>query len=458
MAANKRELELKEGLVIKRVKNEASAFYLGLSYEGLCVLRDFNIPVFVYNLLPNEEADIQITYYSKKCCFAKVIKYRNFSPLRECLDNNKKLLYETGSAPLMSLSYDNQLKFKQFIINSLFERNLSYSNVLPIVKSVCQWGYRNKITLQVKYENEKPLLGFFKKYSHDLVQQEELFFGVVSIRNFYKSFLLNPESDFEKKINEIIFKFKPHKITLRSPKSTFRNIEIILQINDEPKEEFVKELEKLNLQETKYKFSIFNKNNKTWTNLLNHAGNKHEIGKLTFNVKNDTFYQINENVMNLIYKQIYDWIPTCKLTNILDSFGGVGTIGLFVASKANTVYTIEINEISTQMAKQNIKENKIDNVIAINADANKWLVDNYKIVDMVIFDPPREGLGKEAISSIIKSKIKRVIYLSCEPKTLVRDLKELINNGYGIKEVQPYDMFPQTHHIETLVLLQKKEI
>ncbi|KJV90956.1 tRNA/rRNA methyltransferase [Mycoplasmopsis arginini] len=77
---------------------------------------------------------------------------------------------------------------------------------------------------------------------------------------------------------------------------------------------------------------------------------------------------------------------------------------------------------------------------------------------MVIFDPPREGLGKEAISSIIKSKIKRVIYLSCEPKTLVRDLKELINNGYEIKEVQPYDMFPQTHHIETLVLLQKKEI
>ncbi|KJV90958.1 hypothetical protein RBEMOGI_1693 [Rickettsia bellii str. RML Mogi] len=95
------------------------------------------------------------------------------------------------------------------------------------------------------------------------MQQEELFFRVVSIRNFYKSFLLNPESDFEKKINEIIFKFKPHKITLRSPKSTFRNIEIILQINDEPKEEFVKELEKLNLQETKYKFSIFNKNNKT---------------------------------------------------------------------------------------------------------------------------------------------------------------------------------------------------
>ncbi|CRH45698.1 Uncharacterised protein [Chlamydia trachomatis] len=95
------------------------------------------------------------------------------------------------------------------------------------------------------------------------MQQEELFFGVVSIRNFYKSFLLNPESDFEKKINEAIFKFKPHKITLRSPKSTFCNIEIILQIENEPKEEFVKELEKLNLQETKYKFSIFNKNNKT---------------------------------------------------------------------------------------------------------------------------------------------------------------------------------------------------
>ncbi|SYV90519.1 tRNA (uracil-5-)-methyltransferase related enzyme [Metamycoplasma alkalescens] len=108
------------------------------------------------------------------------------------------------------------------------------------------------------------------------------------------------------------------------------------------------------------------------------------------------------------------------------------------------------------LAKSNILKNKLKNLEVINDDANDWIVKNAKKIDLAIFDPPREGLKKQSIEAIIQSKIKKIIYLSCDPKTLVRDLKELINNNYLIKEVIPYDMFPQTHHIETLVLLEKK--
>ncbi|WP_238543481.1 class I SAM-dependent RNA methyltransferase [Metamycoplasma alkalescens] len=188
---------------------------------------------------------------------------------------------------------------------------------------------------------------------------------------------------------------------------------------------------------------------------MHHNGIEYQINNFRFNVKNDSFYQINEEIMVLIYQQIFDWIESSNL-NIVDAFSGVGTIGSYIANKANKVYSIEINQIATMLAKSNILKNKLKNLEVINDDANDWIVKNAKKIDLVIFDPPREGLKKQSIEALIQSKIKKIIYLSCDPKTLVRDLKELINNNYLIKEVIPYDMFPQTHHIETLVLLEKK--
>ncbi|MGX9339800.1 23S rRNA (uracil(1939)-C(5))-methyltransferase RlmD [Mycoplasma sp. 2261] len=450
-----RKVELKEGQILKWVKNESKPFYLGLSYEGLGIIRDFKVPIFVYNLLPDEEADIEITYCSKKCCFAKVKKYRTCSLLREKMEPSRVLLYETGSTPLAGINYENQLKFKQYIIKNLFERNLNYTKVLPILESNCQWFYRNKISLQIKYDEKGPKIGFFKKYSHDLVEQTEMELAVVAIREFYKKVLISPKTDFEKDFKNLIFQVKPFKITLRSPKSSFCCIEIILHIKEDLSPENIKLFEALLKDNLSYKVTFFNTTSNKWINLLNHNGIKYELGKLVFNVVNDTFYQINETVMNNIYKKISDWIPSNEL-NVLDAFGGVGTIACFIAHKCRKVYSVEINKKSSLMAIENIKENKISNIEVINDDANKWLILNKEKIDLVIFDPPREGLDSETIKSIKDSDIKKIIYLSCEPKTLVRDLQNITSFGYELIEVQPYDMFPQTQHIETLVLLEKK--
>lgn len=456
MDNNQNKITLKKGLILKKIQNQSN-LNQGLSYEGLCIIRDFDIPIFIYNLLPNEIADIEITYYSKKCCFAKVIKLWNKSSKRKELNNQLKELYESGSSPLLSLSYQDQLNFKQTIINNLFQRNLNYFNVKKIIKSNNQLNYRNKISLQIEYHENQIKFGFYKKHSHQLIAQSDLYLGNSTIKKFYKNILLDPNNQFDQELKKTIFNLKPKKIILRSPSNNNLNeeIEIILILKNHPNKNLIDNLEKINKKISIYKFSIFIENKNHWINLLHHNGIEYQINNFRFNVKNDSFYQINEEIMVLIYQQIFDWIESSNL-NIVDAFSGVGTIGSYITNKANKVYSIEINQIATMLAKSNILKNKLKNLEVINDDANDWIVKNAKKIDLVIFDPPREGLKKQSIEALIQSKIKKIIYLSCDPKTLVRDLKELINNNYLIKEVIPYDMFPQTHHIETLVLLEKK--
>ncbi|ENY69381.1 Hypothetical protein, putative RNA methyltransferase [Metamycoplasma auris 15026] len=447
------KIELKKGLILKNIKNNNSLFD-GLSYEGLCIIRDFEIPIFVYNLLPNESANIEITYYSKKCCFAKVIKLLNVSKERRILNEYEKLLYESGSAPLLSLDYSKQIEFKETLIKKLFARNLNIKEINPIIKSPKEFFYRNKITLQIEYKENEILFGFFKKYSHSLIPQINLLLANKQINNFYKNILLNPQTEIDIKIKETIFSLGPNKITLRSS-NLDNNIEIVLNINKKIEKRLIDELIELNKLKKNYKISIFDELKNKWINLLEHQGIKYQIDNIFFEVKNDSFYQINEELAKLIYKQILDWIPNKNL-NIVDAFSGVGTIACFIANKTKKVYSIEINNNATTQAKRNIEINKISNIEIINADANEWISKNKEAIDLVIFDPPREGLKNKSIEAIIQSQIKQIIYLSCDPKTLIRDLKEFTYSGYSIKKIQSYDMFPQTPHIETLVLIERK--
>lgn len=449
-----KKIKLKKGLVIKNITTQIDDLNLNLSYEGLCVFRECEIPIFVYNLLPGEEADIEITYYSKKCCFAKVIKYHSYSFLRKKLDYYEEQLYKSGSSPLMALEYNNQLKFKQNLVKYLFERNLNYSNISNIVKSPDEFNYRNKITLHVEYSSNKAIFGFYKQHSHKLIQQEKLLLANSKINEFYEEFLSNSSNNKNNELNNFLFDLKPNKITLRSPNLNSNEIELILETSRNINQQAIEKLEIWNSKFLDLKITIFDKKNCKWINLLNHNGIEFKIDDNKFLVKNNTFYQVNESVMYLIYNKIKEWINADNL-NILDAFGGVGTIGIFVSSKSKNVYTVEVNKTSTQNAIKNIQINNASNVVAINADANKWILENYKKIDLAIFDPPREGLGKETIQAIIQSNINQIIYLSCDPKTLIRDLKELTRNDYTIKEVKLYDMFPQTPHVETLCLLSK---
>lgn len=175
------------------------------------------------------------------------------------------------------------------------------------------------------------------------------------------------------------------------------------------------------------------------------------LGK-KFQVGLDSFYQVNSQMAKIAYEDILSFIPDQKV--IFDLFGGAATIGIIVSDKAKKVYSVEINKDSHQDALTNIKLNNIKNVEAILGDANDFVIKSKVRPEVIIVDPARAGLPSESVAAINKSKAELVIYLSCNIETQARDVKALDN--YKIIHVQPYDFFPQTYHIENLVVMKLK--
>ncbi|MCK5806771.1 MAG: class I SAM-dependent RNA methyltransferase [Mycoplasmataceae bacterium] len=175
------------------------------------------------------------------------------------------------------------------------------------------------------------------------------------------------------------------------------------------------------------------------------------LGK-KFTINLNSFYQVNDEMALKAYNHILENINEGDV--VYDLFGGAATIGIIVSDKASKVYSVEINKNSHDDAVKNIETNKADNVEAILGDANAWVRNNSKKADVVIFDPSRSGLSEESVASINDSGVNKIIYLSCNIETQARDIAGFKN--YNIVEMQPYDFFPQTFHIENLIILEKK--
>lgn len=175
------------------------------------------------------------------------------------------------------------------------------------------------------------------------------------------------------------------------------------------------------------------------------------LGK-KFSVGINSFYQVNNEMAEAAYNDIISEINEGDV--VYDLFGGAATIAIHIADKASKVYSVELNKDSHKDALKNIKINKINNVEAILGDANAWVVNNHNKADVVIFDPARSGLSKESAEAINNSNISKIVYLSCNIDSQKRDIEKFTN--YKIHKIQPYDFFPQTYHIENLIILHKK--
>ena len=178
-----------------------------------------------------------------------------------------------------------------------------------------------------------------------------------------------------------------------------------------------------------------------------------EVMGKKFRVGLDSFYQVNSEMAELAYKEIIDNVPADSV--VFDLFGGAATIGIHVSDKAKKVYSVEINKDSHKDALANIELNNVDNVEAIMGDANAFATNNKVQADVIIVDPARAGLMEESVVALNKSGASRIIYLSCNIDTQKRDVDGLTN--YEITNIQPYDFFPQTYHIENLIILDRKE-
>ncbi len=380
-----------------------------LDHFGRGIAKVNNIPIFVENSLIGEEVEILITKEKKNYMEGVVIDYIKKSPLR--VKSNCPYYDKCGGCDLLHLSYIEQLKYKENKVKEIIKKFSGLECINNIVSSK-QFNYRNKITLQVKNG-----IGYFQKKSNDII-------------NIDNCLLV------DNKINEIINKLK--KIDVSDVKK------IVVRVTN--LESMVVFYGKINLKIDLDVDTIII-NDKVF------KGNgyiREEINDFKFIISPTSFFQVNNIGMINIYNKVLEYVDG---GNVLDLYCGTGTIGIYVSKKANKVLGIELNKEAIKDALINKKLNNINNIDFISGDVGTILSENNFKADIIIVDPPRAGLDNKSIDNIIKIKPKKIVYVSCDPVTLARDLN-ILKEKYDVIEITPFDMFGNTYHVECVCLLK----
>lgn len=391
-----------------------------LDHYGRGISKIDNKIIFIDNALPNEIIEPKILKEKKNYIEGSVLKYIKKSENRV---NVKCPYYEScGGCNIMHMSYLEQLKFKQSKIENIIKKYLNEDvKINNIIGTDNNINYRNKVTFQVKES-----IGFYKNKTYDLINIEECLISNNLINNSIKYL----KKLYLKDIKKIICRIANEELMIIIETSN-KNIDISPIIN--------------------ISSSIYLKVNNKYIHVFGKEYIYETLGKYKFKISPDSFFQINIDTCIKLYETVKKYIGTNK--NVIDLYCGTGSIGIYI-SKNNNVIGIEINEFAINDAKENAKINKIKNIQFVCGDSGKKLKNLKFNPDIIIVDPPRSGLNKETINNILDFNPKSIIYVSCDPMTLVRDLK-ILNEFYNIEEITPFDMFPNTYHVENCVLLKK---
>lgn len=369
--------------------------------------------IFVPKSVSLDQVDIDIYKEYKKYSIGKINKIIKKSDLR-C--EQACPYYEVcGGCNIRNLDYSHQLEFKENKVKNVFKKYLDMDINPRVIGSKKQAAYRNKITYH--YDNDLGLIGEFGE--------------VINIDNC----LLVSD-----KVNELYQKIKKEDLSLVKL-ITIRECDngLILIIDGKLKIDNLKEM----CIQIIINDEIVYKKEDGYININN----------LRYKVSPRAFFQINTSNISSLYDEIIRYGEFSKNDKVIDLYCGVGSISLYIAKYVKSVLGIEIIPEAIEDAWENAKTNGIDNTKFICGDVSKLIDDNIN-GDILIVDPPRIGLDKHTVEVINEKKIKKIIYVSCDVMTLVRDIKLLTN--YELAEISVVDMFPETHHIECVCLLTLK--
>ena len=393
--------------------NEVKIF--DIDNQGRGIGRLNNKIIFIPNTLIDEIVEVEITLEKKDYLEGKVIKYIKKSNIRI----DEKCKYNCGGCNLLHIKYTNQLVLKQKIINDIFNKFIKEDiKINKIIKSDIEEYYRNKITLHVK-DNK---IGLYEYKTNNLIEIDECLL-------------------VDKKINNIIKELKQYNLSNNNTiiiKSTSNNTMLVIDNK-------IDNIENINVD------TIICKNK-----VIKGTGYIEEsINDYKYLISKESFFQINKKQTEKLYDLVLKYAHLTGKENVLDLYCGTGTIGLYVAKNAKKVIGVELNKEAIEMANKNKELNNIENIEFICDDAKNIIKKLKYNPDLIILDPPRSGLYKGMIEDILKFNSKKIIYVSCNPITLVRDLNQL-KEKYNIIEVQPLDMFPNTYHVECVSVLTRR--
>lgn len=399
-----------------------------LDHYGRGIGKYYDKTVFVLDALPSEEVLVEITNNKKNYCEAVVREY--ISKSRDRINPICPYFELCGGCHIMHMDYQKQLEFKKNKVIEIVKKfaDIDQSFVKDIVPTNPLY-YRNKIVLQVSNK-----IGFYKEASYEIVNIDSCFIA-------------------DSRMNQIISRLNKtnleniNQVIIRSSLNT-EDIMIVFciynRVNDQYLVDEFKDLATSIIKKYKNEEKcLFGKNDILET-----------IKDFKFLISPSSFFQVNTLGMEKLYDLVKKYINPNKNMEVLDLYCGTGTIGIYVSREVKKVYGVEINRSAIKDAIKNANLNDISNIQFKCADV-KDVVKNYKNIDVVIVDPPRAGLSKEAINDLMKLKAEKIIYVSCDPITLSRDL-HILDSSYSLEEITPVDMFPNTYHVECVSLLSLK--
>lgn len=368
-----------------------------------------------------------------------------------------------GGCDYQGTAYEKQLKEKQELVQKYVG---GFCKVRPIIGMENPYHYRNKVHAVFDIAKGGAIIsGVYKAGTHDVVSidecriEDEISDAIIrDIRGLLRSFKIKTYDE------DTGYGLLRHVLVRRGFHSGEVMVVLVLGSPILPsKNNFVKALRKLHPEITTV---VINVNNKKTSMVL---GDKETViyGKgyiedtlcgRTFRISPKSFYQVNPVQTEHLYGKAIEYAKLTGKEKVVDAYCGIGTIGLIAADKAMEVISVELNKDAVRDAITNAKRNQIKNVQFYNADAGKFMVEMSEQgadVDVVFMDPPRAGSDEAFLSSVVKLAPKRVVYVSCNPETLARDLKYLTKHGYRAEECTPVDMFPWTKHCEVVCTLRK---
>lgn len=386
---------------------------IGMDHNGNGISKVDNKVIFIPKTITGDICDIEIVKSYKNYDIGKLNKI-----IIKSVDRNESLCpyYNTcGGCNISNLSYNKQLDFKVNKVKNIFKKYLNINIEPNIIDSNKKYNYRNKIT----YHNDNKL--GLVSIDNEIINVDKCLLVSDKVNNLYNKIKLNNISDVKK----IVIKECNNGLIL----DIIGNMSI-----DNLKEDCL---------------SIYINNKCVYKKEDGYIN----IGNIKYMVSNNSFFQINTNNIYKLYDEIIRYGNFNKNDKVIDLYCGVGSISLYIAKYVKSVLGIEIIDEAIKDAKENAKVNNIDNVSFICGDVSK-LVDKNISGNKLIVDPPRVGLDKHTCNVINDSKIDTIIYVSCDPMTLVRDINNLSN--YELKEISVIDMFPQTHHCESITILERR--
>ena len=452
-------------------KNKEYIFdIISQGYEGEGIAKiDNKYPIFIEGALKGEKVKVRIVKVNKNFAYGKLMEVLEASEQRV---NPPCAIYKRcGGCKLQHASYKAQLDFKWDRVKDCVSKigKLDPSIVKYPLGMEEPWRYRNKVQLPIGLINGEVKIGFFAPRSHDIIDmescliQDEIGDKVVKLtREWIEKFNIRPYNvDGEYDEKGVV-----RHIMIRRGFTT-NEVMVVLVTNGEKlphKEEFVDLMDK-NIPGIK---SFIQNINSKKTNVILGLESKtlwgedtisDYIGDFRFNISPLSFFQVNPTQTEVLYGKALEYANLTGNEEVFDAYCGTGTITLFLSQKAKKVYGVEIIPQAIDNAWINAKENKVENVEFFVGESEVVIPDliNKGVkADVVVVDPPRKGCDKKLLDAITNIDAKKIVYVSCDPSTLGRDLKVLEDNGYKTLEVQPVDMFPNTSHVENVAKLIKK--